>query len=97
MKKYKGLLLFLICCLVVFAFCSSLRQDVEYVPKKYIVQPGDTYDILASKFSVNEDLCVWRERVKMYNGKTYSGLFVGEIIYVLVPLPEYSEEVLNVR
>lgn len=84
MKKYKGVLWFLVYCIMVFAIFACVMEDGTFKAVEYTVQPGDTYDVLASKFGVTEDLCVWRERVKMYNGKSGSCLYVGETIFVLI-------------
>lgn len=69
-----------ICGISLFEHWSTAK----YTAVDYTVQPGDTYDILAYRFDIDEDLCVWRERIKMYNGKKDSCLYTGEIIYILV-------------
>ncbi len=84
-----GIIMFLAGSLVsALVICTVFLADSvirnSYVVKEYIVQPGDTYDVLADRFSISEDICVWRERVKMINGRDGSGLFVGEKIYVYV-------------
>lgn len=86
--RNKAMLFFWYVFIGVVIVCAVLVTDAsvrnDYIVKEYVVEPGDTYDVLADKFSISEDICVWRERVKMINDREGSGLFVGEKIFVYV-------------
>lgn len=87
MKKaiiYYAIYILIISALAALFLGFSAAQTAKYQIYSYTVQSGDTYDILAEKFQIEEDRRTWRERVKMLNDKNDSCLYEGEEIYILV-------------